>query len=444
MKLTKNKLHQLFLFFILIVYCVFNSGNKNLIIQINFILIGLLFLFSLKDKNYKLHFFNFYFKNQKFVVLYIIFLLIILFQTIPLPIYLLTIFSHQKYIFLDLLSNNILFSSISLSPTNTFFQFLNYLSLILFLFIVKMIFYRTSHVRRFFIFLSSVGALFSIFAIVLYLFGNPDVLFIKKTYHYKDSSTGFFINRTVFSIFLLFCLLAALEIQKYISIHNNTEIKDNFFLKIYTRFFIVFITLGILTSFSRIGNFLMLITIISYLIHELKKKKNINFQFRFLLYAIIIFDIVILGIFFGSSKLIERFAFINNEFSNIFAENYNLSRFQVIKFSFNQIPNFFILGYGAGGFETLFKLSFPNNSNLYADHAHSSIIEFFGEFGFIGSIVLILSLARILSLIHDFKLINFILFIYLLVLLLFDFSLHIPIIQILFIIFFVLNDKVTR
>ena len=40
----------------------------------------------------------------------------------------------------------------------------------------------------------------------------------------------------------------------------------------------------------------MLITIISYLIHELKKK-NINFQFRFLLYAIIIFDIVILGIF---------------------------------------------------------------------------------------------------------------------------------------------------
>ena len=153
MKLTKNKLHQLFLFFILIVYCVFNSGNKNLIIQINFILIGLLFLFSLKDKNYKLHFFNFYFKNQKFVVLYIIFLLIILFQTIPLPIYLLTIFSHQKYIFLDLLSNNILFSSISLSPTNTFFQFLNYLSLILFLFIVKMIFYRTSHVRRFLFFI---------------------------------------------------------------------------------------------------------------------------------------------------------------------------------------------------------------------------------------------------------------------------------------------------
>ena len=99
MKLTKNKLHQLFLFFILIVYCVFNSGNKNLIIQINFILIGLLFLFSLKDKNYKLHFFNFYFKNQKFVVLYIIFLLIILFQTIPTNLFIKNIFSSKVYIF---------------------------------------------------------------------------------------------------------------------------------------------------------------------------------------------------------------------------------------------------------------------------------------------------------------------------------------------------------
>ena len=100
MKLTKNKLHQLFLFFILIVYCVFNSGNKNLIIQINFILIGLLFLYSLKDKNYKLHFFNFYFKNQKFIVLYILFLIIIFISNnTTTNLFIKNIFSSKVYIF---------------------------------------------------------------------------------------------------------------------------------------------------------------------------------------------------------------------------------------------------------------------------------------------------------------------------------------------------------
>ena len=64
MELSKNKKHHYLFFFILSVYTIFNGGNSNLLIQINFILISLFFLTCLKDKNYNLHFENFY-KNNK-------------------------------------------------------------------------------------------------------------------------------------------------------------------------------------------------------------------------------------------------------------------------------------------------------------------------------------------------------------------------------------------
>ena len=102
---------------------------------------------------------------------------------------------------------------ISLSPTNSFFQFLNFVTLFTSVLIIKMIFYTEKHQYRFYLFLSFFGAIISFFAVVLYLNGNPDLFFLKKNF-YKDSSTGFFTNRTVFSIFLLFCFVASLQYLK--------------------------------------------------------------------------------------------------------------------------------------------------------------------------------------------------------------------------------------
>ena len=48
----------------------------------------------------------------------------------------------------------------------------------------------------------------------------------------------------------------------------------------------------------------------------------------------------------------------------------------------------------------------------FMDHAHTSIIEFFGEFGIFGISLLILSLIKILFFLNYLNLINFILLIY--------------------------------
>jgi len=442
MQISKNKKYQYLFYSIFSILVIFNGGNSNLLIQLNFILFGLLFLIFLKDKNYNLHFEYFFKKNKKSIILYILFLLFLVLQIIPLPFNLLKIFSFEKFQHIKLLNIDLTFSSISLSLSESFFQILHYITLLLLLFLLKMIFYSERHKTRFFLFLSFVGFLSSIFAILLYLNGNPDFLIFKNQF-YITSSTGFFINRTVFGVFLLFSLISCLELLKSFN-ENKIKFKnDNFFLKIYIRLFLIFITIGIITSYSRIGNFLLLITITFYLIDELFLKKNKNKSFLVVIFLVIFFDILILGFYFGASQVVNRFYFLNEEIQGFDETNKNFSRLEIIKFSYQQLKNFLFFGYGSGAYETMFQLKFLNSSNMFANHAHSDLIEFIGEFGIIGVSLFILSFLKFFTLKKSYNLINLILFSFLFVILLFDFSLHIPIIQILFVIFFSITSNRT-
>ena len=444
MQLSKNKKYQYLFFFILSIFIIFNGGNSNLFIQLNFVLISLFFLYCLKDKNYNLHLKKFYVNNKKSIFLYIIFLSYLIFQIIPLPINLLKFFSPEKLKIIILL-DNISFSSISLSPTNSYFQILNFFSLLLVVLISKMIIYTEKHKYRFYFYLSLVGFFASIIALLFYLNGNPDLLIFKNSY-YKNASTGFFINRTVFSVFLLFSLISCLElIKNYEEVKNSTK-KDYFFPKIYIRLFTIFISVGIVTSFSRIGNFLLLITMLFYLLNEIIFVKRKNYTFRIIILLVILFDILILGIYFGTSEIINRFYFLKEEFNSISGVISGTTRFDLIKFGINEFSNFIFFGYGAGGFEDLFKIKFINTSNQFANHSHADLFEFLGEFGLIGSLLIISSFIKYFLNKQNYSFINVIIIIYSIIILTFDFSLHIPIIQILFVMFLVLNKipKVPR
>ncbi len=439
MQLSKNKKYQYLFFSILSIYIIFNGGNSNLFIQLNFILISLFFLFCLKDKNYNLHFKNFYYSNKKSIFLYIIFLSYLIFQIIPLPINLLKFFSPEKLKLINLL-DNISFSSISLSPSNSFFQILNFTSLLFIFSISKMVIYTERHKYRFYFYVSLIGFIASVIALLFYLNGNPDFLIFKNSY-YKNASTGFFINRTVFSVFLLFSLISCLELLKNYEEVTNRSKKDYFFPKIYVRMFTIFISIGIVTSFSRIGNFLLFITILFYSLNEFLYVKRKNYSFKIILIFIVIFDILILGIYFGTSEIINRFSFLKEEFNSIPGEISGITRFDLIKFSINEISNFIFFGYGAGAFEDLFKLKFINTSIQFANHSHSDLFEFIGEFGLIGCLIIIFSFIKFFLNKQNYSFVNVLLITYLIIILSFDFSLHIPIIQILFVIFFMLNKK---
>ena len=157
MQLSKNKKYQYLFFFIFTVCLIFNGGNSNILIQTNFILMSGLFFFCLKDKNYNLHFKNFYNRNKTPISFYLLFLTFLFFQILPLPIEFLKFFSPEKYKYIIDLKTDSTYSTITLSPSNSYFQILNFISLIILVFILKMIFYTKRHKNRFYLFLSLLG-----------------------------------------------------------------------------------------------------------------------------------------------------------------------------------------------------------------------------------------------------------------------------------------------
>ena len=105
MNISKNKKYQYLFFFILSIFIIFNGGNTNIFIQLNFIILGLFFLICLKDKNFNLHLKNFFINNKWSILLYVVFLGYLSLQIIPLPLNTLKFFSPEKYKYINLLGN---------------------------------------------------------------------------------------------------------------------------------------------------------------------------------------------------------------------------------------------------------------------------------------------------------------------------------------------------
>ena len=105
------------------------------------------------------------------------------------------------------------------------------------------------------------------------------------------------------------------------------------------------------------------------------------------------------------------------------------------------MKDYYIFGYGAGSFETLFQLNFLDSGNKFANHAHGDLVEFVGEFGLVGSFLILVVIFNFFLKKESISFVNILLTSYLLIILFFDFSLHIPLIQLLFINFFLLNKK---
>ena len=441
MSLRKSTIYQSFFYFLISILVIFNGGNNNLIAQLNFILVSIFFLNCLKDLNYKANIKKLYIDNKQIIIFYLFFLLYLFFQIIPLPIDFLKFFSPTKYNLLIKLNFENNFSSISFDNGKSFFDILNYCSLILYVILFKSIFYRERDKKKFYFFLTFISFVASIVAVYFYLIGNPDFLFISNN-NYQNSSTGFFINRTVFACFLNLGFLAGLEYLKFADL--NKKRNDNFFSKIYLRLFLLFITIGIITSFSRLGNFLFLLLIIFYLFNFYKKKDNQSIFIFYSLIAIILFDILILGFYFGGVQLIDRFAFLKSELNIYISENNQslfISRGDIAKFTLKELDNFWLFGYGSGNFELIFKNFYDKLGINFANHAHFDLGEFIGELGFVGILLLLIPIYKIFKKIKLNNIKNFYLIIFVILILAFDFSLHILIIQIIIVLLFSINTK---
>ena len=430
MVLRRTLLQNLFLF--VVTLCVsINASNSNLLIQFSSINFIIFFFLCLRNKDVLEAIRKNYINNKSFFIIFFIYIGYLIFQIIPLPLHWFEVIAPVNHALYSSIKIDKEFWSLSLDPSNSYFRILNCINFFIIFLIFPALFFRSKHLMKVLFFFCLLGFCHAVFATYWMLIGNPSNFLIQKIY-YLHASTGLFVNRAVFATFLLLCAFSGLYYMVFFfqkNKFNNFSFVEQINTKIiYVRIFIIFLTIGILTTWSRIANFSYVLILISFLIYsKILFKKYINPLSTIILF-ILLFDLLILGLIFGNAKLVERYAE-----TSVISEAVRIGLHQ---FGFDQFKEFWVFGYGTGAFELVFKLFYniPADGSI-AVHTHSDVIELIGEVGMIGILILLL-----LSIIYFKQLLNktnqererarFILLSLLLIILLIqsfvDFSLHIP------------------
>ena len=432
MLLRKGILQNLFLI-ILAITVSFNASINPLLIQISSINFIILFFLCLKNNEIEERIKKNYINNKNFFLIFFIYISYLIIQIIPLPLNLIEIIAPHNYDLYSSIRINKQLWTLSIDPSNSYFGILNCINLFIIFLTFPILFNRSKYLMKFLFFLCVLGFCHAIFATYWMLMGNPSNFLIQKI-HYLNASTGLFVNRSVFGTFLFLCAFSSLY---YIVIffQKNQIVNFNFIEQIkskifFIRIFIIFMSIGILTTWSRAANFSYVLILLSFLFYsKISFKKYIN-PLSAVIIFILIFDIFVMGLFFGNAKLIEWYAE-----TSILGETL---RFDLQTFGIDQFKNFWLFGYGSEAFGQVFKIFYniPENFfNYHADRAHNDGIELLGEIGVLGvSILLLLYISYfkiIIKAINEKKQFTRFILLSLLILILFiqslvDFSLHAP------------------
>lgn len=217
---------------------------------------------------------------------------------------------------------------------------------------------------------------------------------------YLNSNTGFFINRNNFCLFLVIIFhLTFYQLNYYQKKEFKSSYPNKFYKFLFSNFLIIrfalfFIVVGIILTKSRVGNLAFGCGLITYVVLDIYKNKKISFMSKTVL-LILIIDVLFLSQYFGSEKLVERYLASTFEGEQ--------TRLDVFSFGISQFLKFPILGYGIGNFENIFRIYYGPHDHFY-DHAHNDYIEFAGELGITGFLLLSLMVLGYFKFIkHQFK-----------------------------------------
>lgn len=279
-KFSINKFNQIIFVLIILLGSIFNGSNSILLIKLNF-LVCITFLIFLLFKKNNLIYFKYKIKKNKYLLsFFLLFILFLTLQIIPIPNKILKIISIHSYEFYSAISLSE-YNRISLNINLSISEILNYLNIFLIVVLTDLLFFKKKHINRYLLYFAIIGFFHAFFGVLIFLLGNPD-FFLEKVVHYKDSASGFFVNRTNFAFFLILTFLISIN---YILVNNSREILSSTnFKKNYVRIFIIFITIGIICSFSRLGNFYLVMIILYFVFYSFIKSKKKNKFFNIIFF----------------------------------------------------------------------------------------------------------------------------------------------------------------
>jgi len=433
MYLRKSTLQNLFLV-ILTITVSFNASINILLTQVSSIFFIFFILICLKNIQVLEKIKKNYIDNKFFFIFFFTYISYLIVQIIPLPLSLIEIIAPNNYNLYNSIQIDKRLWSLSVDPSNSYFGILNCINALIIFLTFPVLFNRSKYLMKFLFFLCVLGFIHAIFATYWMLIGNPSNFLIEKI-HYLNASTGLFVNRAVLGTFLILCAFSSLYYiviffhkNKIVNFNLAEQIKSKIF---FVRVFIIFLSLGILTTWSRAVNLSYVLILISFLLYsKISFKKYIN-PLSSVIIFILVFDVFVMALFFGNAKIIERLVGTSVANEGI--------RLDLHVFGWEQFKNFWLFGYGNEAFGQIFKSFYimPEKTvtSFLAENAHNDGIELLGEVGVLGISILFLLyiqyFKKILMNINKEKQLARLILFSLLILTLFiqslvDYSLHTP------------------
>jgi len=316
-----------------------------------------------------------------------LFLLLILFQMLPLPSGMIKIISPQTFSLrqqLLLTTDQLPMTTLSFVPFLTQIEFFKWLTLIgLFLFLLRWRYFDSRTTQRLIFIIFCVGVFESLYGMFEFFSGHKHILHLKMD-HLISSVTGTFINRNAFAGYLLMVIPLSLgylfsrEPQaagQSLGLRHRLSSLDGKSLLI--AFGIVLMILSLLFSASRmgIGSLLLSFSLISILFRNPQGSKKLSRP------TILILGLALLwAAWIGLDAVISRFFTTSESFEDRW--KFWLITSQIIK-------DFPLFGSGLGTFTQVFPMYRSFHLRGLVTHAENDLLQLASEVGLIGAALLL-------------------------------------------------------
>ena len=326
--------------------------------------------------------------------LFFVFFLFLCLQIVPLPKFLIKVFSPGSHSYSELYAGGLSktsFLSLSIIPSFTLQRALELAPYFFLGFLVLKTVTRRRHIIRLYAVLIGLGAFEAFYGLFELYSGSPRILFYRKI-HNLDSVTGTFVNRNHLSGYLEMVIPLAIGLLvsriDFFALKNLTWRKKilrlserGLAVNILLLSAVVLMSIAVIFSNSRSGVFILVLifllflglTALSFDVPALRKKRIRT------LFLMIFIIILVIALYVGLDSVLHRFSL-----DKLLQEKRPVYWADALRM-FADYPLF---GTGLGTFGALAPPLEGEEGPLAIVHAHNDYLEYLSELGLIGSLLL--------------------------------------------------------
>ncbi len=280
--------------------------------------------------------------------------------------------------------------STSVAPANSFLSF-NLSAAYFLLFLMTLDCFRSKESIKVLLVTMVISGTFQAFYGATMVLTGLEYGFLEAKTYMKGLATGTFVNRNHLAGYLemtVSCgigLLVGLRSNKKVTLtHISRWLLSE---KALIRIAVVIIVIALVMTRSRMGNisFISALLLCSLLLAAFSKEHRI--RFLLLIASFIVIDSFVLAQYFGLDQLRDRIVATQIDDVYVAGEliaSQNEVRDEVFNYAKSLLPEFWLVGSGAGTFEVVFQAVAGPDIYHHFDHAHNDYLQFFIEYGLIG------------------------------------------------------------